>query len=254
MLELGDSKNRRALRTANPESGRRHARKARAVLDRPVVQGWRTTDEDEIALRRWRGRTDIVAIEALEPEHAFFGTFRAQSGSGNSYEVEIRSLDAPRNSCGCIDHRVNGLGTCKHIEGVLAALHRRGARAFQEALAHGSPRVEGFVDRAAGAAPQLTWPAAHTRGLNAARRWVISFLQPDGGLPPDADTIEALISAWRTAPADVRRCVRISRHFSPWVDRARRQSSREQARASFLAEVKARKASFDLLHYPLLPY
>ena len=254
MLELGDSKNRRALRTANPKSGRRHARKARAVLDRPVVQGWRTTDEDEIALRRWRGRTDIVAIEALEPEHAFFGTFRAQSGSGNSYEVEIRSLDAPRNSCGCIDHRVNGLGTCKHIEGVLAALHRRGARAFREALAHGSPRVEVFVDRAAGAAPQLTCPAAHTRGLNAARRWVASFLQPDGGLPPDADTIEALISAWRTAPADVRRCVRISRHFAPWVDRARRQSSREQARASFLAEVKAGTASFDLLHYPLLPY
>jgi hypothetical protein len=45
-----------------------------------------------------------------------------------------------------------------------------------------------------------------------------------------------------------------SRAFSPWVDRARRQSSREQARASFLAEVKAGKASFDLLHYPLLPY
>ena len=254
MLELGDSKNRRALRTANPKSGRRHAPKARAVLDRPVVQGWRTTDEDEIALRRWRGRTDIVAIEAMEPEQAFFGTFRAQSGSGNSYEVEIRSLDAPRNSCGCIDHRVNGLGTCKHIEGVLAALHRQGARAFREAAARGSPRVEVFVDRAASAAPQLAWPAADIRGLNPARRWVASFLQPDGDLPPDADAIEALISAWRTAPADIRRCVRISRHFAPWVDRARRQSSREQARASFLAEVKAGAASFDLLHYPLLPY
>ena len=94
MLKLGDSKNRRALRTANPKNGRRHARKARAVLDRPVVQGWRTTDEDEIALRRWRGRTEIVAIEALEPEQPFFGTFRAQSGSGGFYEVEIRSLDA----------------------------------------------------------------------------------------------------------------------------------------------------------------
>src|SRR6202011_1847072 len=144
MLELGDSKNRRAPRTANPKSGRRHAREGRAVLDRPVVQGWRTTDEDEIAL------------------------------------------------------------------------------------------------------------PADIRGLNPARRWVASFLQPDGDLPPDADAIEALISAWRTAPAGIRRCVRISRHFSPWVDRARRQSSREQARASFLAEVKAGAASFDLLHYPLL--
>src|SRR5262245_27496523 len=97
----------------------RPARKARAVLDRPPLQGWRTSDEDELALRRWRGSTEIVAIEALEPEHPFFGTFRAQSGSGGFYEVEVRSLDGLANSCGCIDHRVNGLGTCKHIEGVL---------------------------------------------------------------------------------------------------------------------------------------
>src|SRR6202011_5782846 len=212
------------------------------------------TDAEEIALRRGRGSTEIIAIEALDAEHLMFGTFRTRSGTGGSYEVEIRSLDAPRNSCGCIDHRVNGLGTCKHIEGVLAALRSRGARAFREAAARGSPRVEVFVDRAASAAPQLAWPAADIRGLNPARRWVASFLQPDGDLPPDADAIEALISAWRTAPAGIRRCVRISRHFSPWVDRARRQSSREQARASFLAEVKAGAASFDLLHYPLLPY
>src|ERR1700736_6969202 len=160
MLELGDSKNRRAPRTANPKSGRRHARKARAVLDRPVVQGWRTTDEDEIALRRWRGRTDIVAIEALEPEHAFFGTFRAQSGSGNSYEVEIRSLDAPRNSCGCIDHRVNGLGTCKHIEGVLAALEGRRGKAFHAAAVQQSPRIEVYLGRRDAAVPVVSYPAA----------------------------------------------------------------------------------------------
>ena len=30
--------------------------KASAVLERPPQLGWRTTDEDEIALRRWRGR------------------------------------------------------------------------------------------------------------------------------------------------------------------------------------------------------
>src|SRR5947208_1894845 len=179
MLKVADSKNRRALRAANPESGRRHARKARAVLDRPVMQGWRTTDEDEIALRRWRGRTDIVAIEALEPEHAVFGTFRAQSGSGNSYEVEIRSLDAPRNSCGCIDHRVNGLGTCKHIEGVLAALHRRGARAFREAAARGSPRIEVFLDRRGAATPALMLPAGDRRHANATSGWLAAFIEPD---------------------------------------------------------------------------
>ena len=102
---------------------------ARAVLDRPPpLLGWRTTDEDEVALRRWRGRAEILAIEALEPNHPFFGTFRVQSGSGGFYEVEIRDLDGFNNSCGCIDHRANGLGTCKHIEGVLAALRKRKRR------------------------------------------------------------------------------------------------------------------------------
>ena len=121
---------------------------ARAVLDRPPpLLGWRTTDEDEVALRRWRGRTEIVAIEALEPNHPFFGTFRVQSGSGGFYEVEIRDLDGFNNSCGCIDHRANGLGTCKHIEGVLAALRQRNAGAFGEAATRGTPRIEVFLDR-----------------------------------------------------------------------------------------------------------
>src|SRR5437879_2169226 len=113
-----------------PQPSKKPARRkgrAKAVLDRPpAAEGWRTSDADEIALRRWRGSTEIVAIEALEAEHPIFGTFRTRSGTGGAYEVEIRSLDAFNNSCGCIDHRVNGLGTCKHIEGVLAALRRRG--------------------------------------------------------------------------------------------------------------------------------
>ena len=118
------------------------------MLDRPPpLLGWRTTDEDEVALRRWRGRTEIVAIEALEPNHPFFGTFRVQSGSGGFYEVEIRDLDGFNNSCGCIDHRANGLGTCKHIEGVLAALRQRSARAFRAAATRGTPRIEVFLDR-----------------------------------------------------------------------------------------------------------
>ena len=71
-------------------------------------------------------------------EHRLFGTFRLQSGSGGSYGVEVRSPDAFINSCGSIDHRVNGLGTCKHIEGALAALERRGARALRAAAAKGN--------------------------------------------------------------------------------------------------------------------
>ena len=149
---------------AQEPSKRRGAGKkarARAVLDRPPpAQGWDTTDEDEIALRRWRGRTEITAIEALEPKHPIFGTFRIRSESGSSYEVEIRSLDQHINSCGCIDHRVNGLGTCKHIEGVLAALRRQDARAFDAAAAAGNARAEIFLDRRDAVRPIVVWPGA----------------------------------------------------------------------------------------------
>ena len=104
-------------------------------------QGWLSNDEDEIERRRWRGQTEITGVEALEPAHPYFGTFRVRSASGGSYEVELRSLTERLSSCGCADHRVNGLGTCKHIEGVLAALRRRGKRAFAAAAREASPHA-----------------------------------------------------------------------------------------------------------------
>jgi superfamily II DNA or RNA helicase len=232
----------------------RATRKARAVLDRPPPQGWRTTDEDEIALRRWRGSAEIVAIEALESDQPVFGAFRAQSGSGGFYEVEIRSLDGFANSCGCIDHRVNGLGTCKHVEGVLAALRRRGAKAFRAAAASGSPRIEVFLDRRGAATPTLVWPTVDGPHLQAARGWLASFVGTDSTLASDPDKVEALVSGWRVAPAEIRGRIRVSRHFSPWLDRLRRERSREEARATFLAEVEDGAAALDLLHHPLLPY
>ncbi|MCC6778625.1 MAG: hypothetical protein IT537_18680, partial [Hyphomicrobiales bacterium] len=195
-----------------------NGRKARAVLDRPTTQGWKTSDEDEIALRRWRGTSEITSVEPLEGEHPLFGAFRVQSGSGGFYEVEIRSLDRLVNSCGCIDHRVNGLGTCKHIEGVLAVLLRR--RGFRALAEQGNLRIEVFLDRRGSAAPAVMIPATSSRENEAARRWLAPFLSPDGTLS-SPDKVQALFSAWHVAPAAIRRQVRLSRHFAPWLDRAR---------------------------------
>jgi hypothetical protein len=232
--------------------GARKRKAARTVIERPPApQGWRTSDAEEIELRRWRGRTEILGVEALESED-IFGTFRVRSDGGSVYEVEIRSLDAPANSCGCIDHRVNGLGTCKHIEGTLEALRRRGAKALRAAAAAGSPRVEVFLDRRE-ARPAVAWPAAGA-GLRAAREWLVPFLTPRGGLREDPDGIAALVAAWPKAPAKVRRSTRVSRHFGPWLERQRRLRSREEGRAAFLADVESGKAGFDVVRSPLLPY
>jgi hypothetical protein len=232
---------------------RGHRSDARNVLDRPAPpQGWRTTDDDEIALRQWRGRTEIVAIEALEGEQAFFGTFRTRSGTGGSYEVEIRDLNAATNSCGCIDHRVNGLGTCKHIEGVIAAL-RRNAKGFRQAAADGSGRVEIFVDRRGTPTLTVARPAKGA-GTQAALTWLQAHLRSDGTLEQGAEKLELLIESWRSAPAKIRRLIRVSRHLDAWLDRLKRQRSRLDARAAFLAEVNDGRASLDFLRLNLLPY
>ena len=59
---------------------------------------------------------------------------------------------------------------------------------------------------------------------------------------------------WQSAPTPVRRSIRVSRHFEPWIEREQRQRSRVKARAKFLGDVELGKASFDLTRLPLLPY
>jgi len=152
--------------------------KAKTVLDRKASSGWLTSDEDEISLRRWRGRTEGIEVVAMEPQYGFFGAFRARSASGGQYEVEIRSLEERLNSCGCIDHRVNGLGTCKHIEGVLGALRRQNPRAFREAAACGSDRVEIFLDRRENATVRVSRPAGSAKASAEAREFLARFASP----------------------------------------------------------------------------
>jgi hypothetical protein len=217
-------------------------RKARAVLDRPPLQGWRTTDEDEVALRRWRGRTGISAVEPIELEQPIFGAFRVHSVSGSVYEVEIRSFESFTNSCSCLDHRANGLGTCKHIEGVLAVLRQGGGRTFRVAAGRGSPRVKVFP---AAVTPRLRWRGPRSEAGPRVRR-AASSLPSSVRMALALATrrrSKALISAWRVAPASVRPGVRVSRHFAPWLDRHRRgRGARRLPR-----QVRESSASFDLL-------
>jgi len=77
--------------------------------------------DQALADRRMRAKTE-VRVEPIIGDGGI-GTWSARSvkGRGRRYEVEIRSLDEPLNSCTCPDYAHNMLGTCKHIE---AALHR----------------------------------------------------------------------------------------------------------------------------------
>ena len=241
-----------AARRPSHRRGKGHARR---VLDRaPPIQGWLSTDEEEIERRRWRGRTEILAAEPLEAAHGHFGTFRVRSASGGTYETEIRSLTETINTCGCADYRVNGLGTCKHIEGALAVLRRQGARAFTAASRRGSPRVELFVPRNGDARPRILWPR-DAASCNPVRDALSSFLDDGGALrDASADAVETTLRAIDAAPPDIQAMVRVSRDLRPWIDEARRRDARDAARTAFLAEVAAGRETLDVLHHKLLPY
>jgi superfamily II DNA or RNA helicase len=232
----------RTRAAASPSSPR-----ARKKTVRPA-QGWRTTDEDEIERRRQRAAGEPLAVEALEPDHPVFGTFRVSSETGSSYEVEIRSLSDRDNSCGCPDYEVNGLGTCKHVEAVLARV-----RTLRQAkTANG--RIEVFLRRT-GERPEVRALGLERSGGSAAQALADRYFTTRGALRGDPLVrLPALARALAAAPPRVRAAIRLSRHLLPWVEEQRRKASRQTARERFLADVQAGQATLDVVQVPLYPY
>ncbi len=239
------------LRTAASSKPSKDTKPKKPVLR---LQGWRSTDEEEIERRRQRAATEPLTIEPIESAHPVFGSFRVSSDVGSSYEVEIRSLTDPDNSCGCPDFQVNGLGTCKHVEAVLARVRtpkivRGGGR--------GETRIEVFLRRA-GERPEVRaqWPGGPVGfRRTGAFALVDRFFFPSGALRGDPLTLlPELARALTAAPPRVRERIRLSRHLLPWVEDESRRAARGTARERFLAEVEAGRETLDLVKLPLFPY
>ncbi|MCU7850351.1 MAG: SWIM zinc finger domain-containing protein [Candidatus Thiodiazotropha sp. (ex Lucinoma kastoroae)] len=158
-------------------------------LARP--SGWSTSDTDEIERRRLRGLNEPSQIESQAQNENFFGAYQVHSNNEQTYRVEIRSLAEPINSCDCPDHRINGLGTCKHIEATLNRLQYRRKRTFQYAAAKGSPYIEIFLDRRDHHV-RIRWPeGSHRR--SKARGLITPFFSDDNILAGNPlDTLPAM--------------------------------------------------------------
>jgi hypothetical protein len=212
--------------------------------------GWRTTDADEIALRRERAASEPMHVMSLEPSEPVFATFAVRSPSGACYEVEIRSLSECENSCACPDFRTNGLATCKHVEAVIARLRRTPAGRSALARADHSPRVEVFIRRTGEGPevvlvpPQRQLPAAVTRILSR-------YIDRDGRLQGDpAEAVPALV---RDLDGH-RAAVRVSKEVVLWAAGRARRAARAAERQQVEDALRAGSRSLAALKLPLYPY
>ena len=127
---------------------RKLAALSKPEIELPAAHDWRTTDTDEINKRRRRAQIEPLRVTEMGGDHPIFATFRVSSGSGMTYCVEIRSLRERLCFCTCVDFRINGLGTCKHVEASLHYLEVRHGRRFDEALHSESPVIDIVPDPA----------------------------------------------------------------------------------------------------------
>jgi hypothetical protein len=229
-----------ATRNRNPKGARA------AEPDLPSPHDWRTTDEDEINRRRQRARDESFQIQNATPRHPVFSNFRVESGSGLTYSVEIRDLRDRQFACDCVDFRINGLGTCKHVEAVLLHLEARFRRLYRAAAEGASTRRDVVIDRAADTLRLSPGPEPVSR---AARE----CFDGAGQLRAELDPIEAAARLERVA-AEVCPALRVSQEVAPWVENRQRAEERRQLRREYELKVQAGEWPAQETRVPLFPY
>ena len=212
----------------------------------PSPHNWRTTDEDEINRRRARARTEEFRISNTDPRHPIFSNFRVQSGSGLTYSVEIRDVRQRQFACDCVDFRINGLGTCKHVEAVLLQL----AGALQAAVpGGGSERLAAAGGRARPG--ERLDPAAQRRrracrgrcGRGSTRTALCARARRRRPSRRSSSLTPARLPA--TAPLAGTR---------PWLEGRRRAAERKQLRREYELKVQSGEWPAHETKVPLFPY
>ena len=212
----------------------------------PSPHNWRTTDEDEINRRRARARTEEFRISNTDPRHPIFSNFRVRSGSGLTYSVEIRDVRQRQFACDCVDFRINGLGTCKHVEAVLLQL----AGALQAAVPGGGSRTarRGWTWCPTRRATRSGCSTATAACPAPCRAWFDADGALRKGLPEEA--IEAL----KQLAADEAPALRLSQELGPWLEGRRRAAERKQLRRDYELKVQSGEWPAHETKVPLFPY
>jgi len=227
-----------------PTNSRAKSTKTRDIVV-PSPHDWRTSDEDEINKRRIRAREESFTLPNRDPRQPVFSNFSVASQSGLVYSVEIRDVRQRQFACDCVDFRINGLGTCKHVEAVLLNLERRFKKLFNSAAQTGTCRIDVVLDRERDTL--RVSPAVGGLPMEA-RRW----FGEDGCLRNGSP--ETVVTRLRELSEDGSPELRISQEVQPWLDLRRRSDERKQLRRDYELRVQSGEWPANETRVPLFPY
>jgi hypothetical protein len=239
-------------KSAHPVVRRRKPKpKARLrVLSRTRAPEDLSLEDWQIGLRQQFGREQNYVCENLGVEPVF-STFRVGNpASGGQYRVSIRGVAPGSNRCDCGDYTTNELGTCKHIEFLLAHLSKkRGAKAVLRrgfAPAHSELWLHYGAQRRICLRPGTSMPAG-LRALAASLFEVAAgWSLPESRLAHLEDFIAAADRA--------QHAVQVAEEVSRFVRAMRAGDQRREQLAALYPLGAADPALRRLVSVPLFPY
>jgi superfamily II DNA or RNA helicase len=185
--------------------------------------------EEQIDLRRQRARAGRFQIDNLGSKRVFSDFRVTNPESKGSYTVAVRGFDVGDNTCTCPDFKANTLGTCKHIEAVLASLEDEVPPHVRQRKATVT-RPEIYLHYGEQLALGLHLPSRHSDALEGlAKRFF-----DERGFWRAGDDYPALIAAVETVPEDVT----IFSDALDFIDRAEERKELLAREKELLAEVE----------------
>ena len=204
--------------------------------------------EEQIDERRRRGVTEQFQIRNLGRNRVFSDYQVSNPKSGGQYRVSIRGFDVGDNACDCPDFKTNTLGTCKHIEAILATFKDEVLPQVRQRKA-AVTRPELYLQYGEQLRLGLHLPPRHSDQLAALAE---TYFDPRG-LWRSGERYDHLINAL----ADVPEHVTVPSDAMEFMTRAierRDMARREQELLEKLDRGESDPAIENLLAVPLYPY
>ncbi len=210
-----------------------------------------TDIREQIARRRQRALEEITKV-VNQGAHPVFSTFAVSSQSGQTYRVEVRSLDELHNSCACADYKTNLIGTCKHIEGVLLFLQKKHGERLAELAKKRPAGAQVYLHYGEDIAVRVSLPLPRTPVVRAL---LTRYFGPDGVLiGSPLENLSRLLAALEELSPRERKFVRVAEAVREHLELLQDREAVQQQKEWFLEQVKSGHRSFGVLATKLYPY